>query len=140
MATHTGGCHCGRVRFEVIAPRVLNVTDCNCSVCSKSGYLHLIVPKAGFRLLSGEDALTTYQFNTHTARHMFCSACGIKAFYVPRSHPDGYSVNARCLDEGTVEQMKVVPSDGKNWERTHSTGKGESSQSAVDRQLGDRDG
>jgi len=140
MATHTGGCHCGRVRFEVIAPRVLSVTDCNCSVCSKSGYLHLIVPKSGFRLLSGEDALTTYQFNTRTARHMFCSVCGIKAFYVPRSHPDGYSVNARCLEEGTVEQMKVIFSDGKNWERTHLTEKGESLESAVDQQPGDRDG
>ena len=103
--------------FEVIAPRVLNVTDCNCSICSKSGYLHLIVPKSQFKLLCGEDVLTTYQFNTRTARLLFCSVCGIKAFYVPRSHPDGYSVNARCLDEGTIEQVKVVPSDGKNWKK-----------------------
>jgi hypothetical protein len=79
----------------------------------------LIVPKSQFKLLSGEDVLTTYQFNTRTARHLFCSVCGIKAFYVPRSHPEGYSVNARCLDEGTIEQVKVVSSDGKNWEKTH---------------------
>jgi hypothetical protein len=124
MITHTGGCHCGRVRFEVIAPSVLNVTDCNCSICSKSGYLHLIVAKSRFKLLSGADVLTTYQFNTRTAKHLFCSVCGVKAFYVPRSHPDGYSVNARCLDEGTVEQMNVAATDGKNWEKTHPAGRG----------------
>jgi hypothetical protein len=124
MVIHTGSCHCKRVRFEVTAPRVLNVTDCNCSICSKSGYLHLIVPKSRFKLLSGQDALTTYQFNTRTARHLFCSVCGIKSFYVPRSHPDGYSVNARCLDASTIEQMTVVPSDGKNWEKTYPAGRG----------------
>src|SRR4051812_39839235 len=105
MITHTGGCHCGRVRFEADAPKRIEVTDCNCSICAKSGYLHLIVPKPQFRLLSGEGALTAYQFNTGKARHLFCANCGIKSFYVPRSHPDGYSVNARCLDEGTVEHM-----------------------------------
>jgi len=124
MITHRGGCHCGRVRFEVVAPARLEVTECNCSICSKSGYLHLIVPKSRFKLLSGAQVLTTYQFNTRTARHLFCSACGIKAFYVPRSHPDGYSVNARCLDEGTVAEMSVIPLDGRNWEKTHPSGRG----------------
>jgi hypothetical protein len=123
MIKHTGGCHCGRVRFEVMAPARIEVSDCNCSICSKSGYLHLIVPSSRFTLVQGADALTTYRFNTGTAKHMFCSVCGIKSFYVPRSHPDGYSVNARCLDEGTVEAMKTVPSDGKNWERTHGAGR-----------------
>jgi len=118
--THAGGCHCGRVRFEAVAPTRLVVTDCNCSICGKAGYLHLIVPKSRFKLLSGADVLTTYRFNTGTAKHLFCSVCGVKSFYVPRSHPDGYSVNARCLDEGTVEQLIVVPLDGKNWEKTHS--------------------
>jgi hypothetical protein len=117
MRTHSGGCHCGRVRFEVIAPAVLEVSDCNCSICSKSGYLHLIVPAARFKLLSGEDALTTYTFNTGTARHFFCSACGVKSFYIPRSHPDGVSVNARCIDEGTIESMSVVPYNGREWEK-----------------------
>lgn len=120
MITHKGGCHCGRVRFEIAAPESIEVIDCNCSMCSRAGYLHLIVPKSRFRLLSGEGALTTYQFNTGTARHLFCSACGIKSFYVPRSHPDSYSVNARCLDEGTVKAMKIVPKDGRNWERTYA--------------------
>lgn len=116
MVTHAGGCHCGRVRFEVQAPARLPVSDCNCSMCSKAGYLHLLVPKSRFRLLRGEEVLTTYQFNTGTARHLFCSVCGIKSFYVPRSNPDGYSVNARCLDAGTVGSMQVEPFDGRNWE------------------------
>ena len=119
MIKHTGGCHCGRVRFEVSAPAQLEVTDCNCSICNKSGYLHLIVPKSQFKLLSGADALSTYEFNTGTAKHLFCSVCGIKSFYVPRSHPDGYSVNARCLDEGTVTGMTIRKMDGVNWERSH---------------------
>ena len=124
MVRHTGGCHCGRVRFEVTAPARIEVSDCDCSICSKAGYLHLIVPKSRFKLLAGEEHLKTYQFNTGTARHLFCSVCGIKSFYVPRSHPDGFSVNARCLDEGTVEEMTVIPLDGKNWERSHPGGRG----------------
>lgn len=122
MKTHTGGCHCGRVRFEVSAPARIDVTDCNCSMCTKAGYLHLIVPKDRFRLLSGEDALTAYQFNTGVAKHLFCRVCGIKSFYVPRSHPDAFSVNVRCLDEGTVQSMNVVKKDGRNWEKTYLKG------------------
>ena len=116
MIKHTGGCHCGKVRFEVEAPAEIEVGDCNCSMCSRTGYQHLMVQKERFRLLSGEDALTTYQFNTGTAKHLFCRHCGIKSFYVPRSHPDGYSVNARALDPGTVRRQVVVPFDGANWE------------------------
>jgi hypothetical protein len=122
MTTHTGGCHCGRVRFEVSAPARIEVTDCDCSICSKAGYLHLIVTKDRFKLLSGDDVLAKYEFNTGTAKHYFCSICGIKSFYVPRSHPEGYSVNARCLDEGTVEAMDIVKKDGRNWEKTHRKG------------------
>ena len=125
MIKHTGGCHCGRVRFEVTAPARLDVSECNCSICSKTGFLHLIVPRARFKLLSGEESLTTYRFNTGVAKHLFCSTCGIKSFYVPRSHPDGYSVNARCLDEGTVEGMSVKKIDGKNWEKQYPAGRGE---------------
>ena len=122
MVTHRGGCHCGRVRFEVLAPSRLTVSNCNCSICTMSGYRHLIVPADRFRLVSGQDALTTYTFNTHTARHMFCSTCGIKSFYVPRSHPDGFSVNANCIDPETIEELTVQDTDGRNWEATHSQG------------------
>ena len=125
VVTHTGGCHCGRVRFEVQAPAQLGVTDCNCSMCSKAGFLHLIVPAARFRLLRGESSLTTYQFNTGTARHLFCNVCGIKSFYLPRSHPDGFSVNARCLDAGTVTGMRVVACNGRDWERQFPAGRGD---------------
>ena len=125
MIAHAGGCHCGRVRFEVLAPAELEVSECNCSICSKTGFLHLIVPKERFRLLSGLDALATYTFNTGTARHLFCPVCGIKSFYVPRSHPDGYSVNARCLDEGTVKRLNVRQIDGRNWEQQYPAGRGE---------------
>ena len=125
MITHRGGCHCGRVRFEVDAPAELPVDDCNCSMCSRFGYLHLIVPADRFRLVQGRDALTTYTFNTGTAKHHFCSTCGVKSFYVPRSHPDGFSVNARCIDSPTVTGMKITPVDGKNWEQHYPAGRGE---------------
>lgn len=117
LVIHRGGCHCGRVRFEVQAPARLDVLDCNCSICRMSGFLHLIVPAERFKLVSGAEALTSYRFNTGTARHLFCSVCGVKSFYVPRSHPDGYSVNLRCLDPGTVEDVRSAPFDGRNWEQ-----------------------
>ena len=117
MTTHTGGCHCGRVRFEADAPAVIAATECNCSICQKSGYLHLFVALSDFRLLSGEDDLTTYTFNTGVAKHRFCRHCGIKSFYIPRSHPDGVSVNVRCLDPATIERVDVTAFDGRNWEQ-----------------------
>jgi len=118
LVTHRGGCHCGDVAFEVEAPARLTVQDCNCSMCSMTGYLHLIVPASRFRLLRGDDRLTVYTFNTGVARHLFCRRCGIKSFYVPRSNPDGYSVNARCLDRSTIEHLAIEPFDGQNWERS----------------------
>lgn len=111
MVVHHGGCHCGRVRFEVDAPPRLQVLDCNCSICRMTGFLHLIVPARAFRLRSGAGALVEYSFGTGIARHRFCAHCGIKAFYVPRSHPDGIDVNARCLDPGSVEALEIVPFD-----------------------------
>lgn len=107
LVTHRGGCHCGAVTFEVEAPARLTVSDCNCSICRMSGYQHLIVPRARFRLLSGAESLSEYRFNTGTARHLFCRHCGVKSFYVPRSNPDGYSVNARCLDPASIEHIEV---------------------------------
>lgn len=124
LITHRGGCHCGRVRFEVDAPAHPRIVDCNCSMCSRFGFLHLIIPGHQFRLLQGHDALTTYSFNTHTAKHLFCSTCGVKSFYVPRSHPDGFSVNARCLDKGTMTGMDIEPFNGQEWEAQYPDGKG----------------
>lgn len=120
MKTHSGGCHCGAVRFEIEAPARIEAHECNCSICSRSGYLHLIVPGERFRLLSGREALQSYRFGTGVAEHLFCRVCGIKSFYVPRSNPDGISVNVRCLDEGSVESLHVEPFDGRNWERNAS--------------------
>ncbi|MFC7301875.1 GFA family protein [Cognatiluteimonas weifangensis] len=114
LVTHRGGCHCRRVRFEVDAPAALQVLDCNCSICRMSGFWHLIVPAARFRLLAGAADLAEYRFNTGVARHRFCRHCGIKAFYVPRSHPDGIDVNARCLDPGSVAALEIVPFDDRN--------------------------
>jgi hypothetical protein len=101
----------------VRAPARITVEDCNCSICRKSGFLHLIVDKARFTLLKGHRTLATYRFNTGAAKHFFCKFCGIKSFYVPRSHPDGYSVNVRCLDPGTVKGMRVRKFNGAEWEK-----------------------
>jgi hypothetical protein len=114
--THRGGCHCGDVAFEVAAPAELLVQECNCSICRMTGFLHLIVPASRFVLIRGADSLNTYTFNTGTARHLFCRRCGIKSFYVPRSNPDGFSVNVHCLDPATVTRLTIEPFDGQNWE------------------------
>jgi hypothetical protein len=118
MTWRAGGCHCGAVRFDVQTPEAVEVEDCNCSMCGRTGFLHLIVPTSRFRLRSGEDKLTSYRFNTRTANHLFCSVCGVKSFYVPRSNPDGFSVNLRCLDDPRgFTEVKVVNFDGcGNWE------------------------
>jgi hypothetical protein len=116
MAVHRGGCHCGRVRFRVEGPAVLDVSECNCSICAPVAYLHWIVPRERFHLERGADCLVTYTFHTETARHLFCGTCGVKSFYVPRSHPDGYSVNVRCLDPGSVAELRVTRFDGAHWE------------------------
>jgi hypothetical protein len=125
MITHKGGCHCGRVRFEVDAPAELYIDDCNCSMCTRTGFQHLIVTSDRFRITQGSEALTSYTFNTGTAKHCFCGVCGIKPFYVPRSHPDGWSVNARCIDPGTVTRTTINPIDGRNWEQQYPEGRGE---------------
>ena len=117
MITHSfdGGCHCGRVRFRV-RTETLEALDCNCSICTKKGFLHLIVEKEAFTLLSGEDDLTTYTFNTGVAKHMFCRTCGIHPFYIPRSHPDGVDVNVRCLDDDALARFTVTRFEGREWE------------------------
>lgn len=108
---HHGGCHCRRVRFQVQASTQIIALDCNCSICRMNGFQHLIVPAAHFQLLQGADALVDYRFNTGAARHRFCRHCGIKGFYVPRSHPDGIDVNVRCLDPDTISGLTLVPFD-----------------------------
>jgi len=115
LKTMEGGCHCRRVRFRVTAD-LTRVTDCNCSICTKKGILHLGAAREDFELLSGEDALATYQFNTGTAQHTFCKHCGIHPFYVPRSDPDKIDVNVRCLDDIDLAAILPKPFDGKNWE------------------------
>jgi hypothetical protein len=120
VATYTGGCHCGRVRFEVTA-ELTSVTECNCSICTRKGYLHLIVPREQFRLVQGEAELQTYRFGTGVARHHFCRHCGVASFYVPRSHPDHIDVNARCLDGVDVAALPVRRFDGRHWEASIGT-------------------
>ena len=113
--TYQGGCHCGEVRFEVRFEQYKAI-NCNCSICTKKGFIHLIVPSEQFTLLGGADVLTTYTFNTHTAKHTFCRICGIHPFYHPRSHPDSIDVNLRCLDGDVLSQFDLEPFDGANWE------------------------
>lgn len=113
---YAGSCHCGAVRFEIEAPEVIEADYCNCSICSKSGYLHLILPLSKFKLLSGADDLTTYTFNSGVAKHTFCKVCGVKPFYTPRSNPDGIDVNVNCLDTRPVA-VNVTEFDGLNWEQ-----------------------
>ena len=116
FVTYSGGKRCGAVRFTVAVDKH-EASDCNCSICKKKGFLHLIVPPERFTLLSGEDVLTTYTFNTGTAKHTFCRICGIHSFYRPRSHPDQFDVNVRCLDSDAVSQFQILPFDGVNWEQ-----------------------
>lgn len=113
---YEGGCHCGAVRFQVIVDN-WEVHNCNCSICSKKGFLHLIVPPEQFTLLRGANVLTTYTFNTGIAKHTFCGICGIHPFYRPRSHPEAFDVNVRCLDGDVLAQFRIVPFDGAHWEQ-----------------------
>jgi hypothetical protein len=116
MIEVTGGCHCGAVRFAARLPdEPVPALDCNCSVCSMTGFLHIMVPHGDFELVTGRVALTSYRFGTGAAEHLFCATCGVKSFYQPRSHPHAWSVNARCLDRPV--QLAVEQFDGRDWER-----------------------
>uniref|UniRef100_A0AAQ4QUC7 Centromere protein V n=2 Tax=Gasterosteus aculeatus aculeatus TaxID=481459 RepID=A0AAQ4QUC7_GASAC len=118
LVKHTGGCHCGAVRFEVTSSPDLHVFQCNCSICTKKQNNHFIVPKNLFTLLQGSDNLTTYTFNTRIAKHTFCKTCGVQSFYTPRSNPDGYGVAPHCLDPGTVRSVTVENFCGEKWEES----------------------
>ncbi len=119
MTVTRGGCHCGAVAFEVDG-RPEEVEVCNCSMCAKRAFLHWYVARDAFRLLTPWDAIATYTFNTGVAQHYFCKTCGICSFYVPRSDPDKYSVNVRCLDGVDPDRFDPKPFDGRNWERAHA--------------------
>ncbi|XP_006815732.1 centromere protein V-like [Saccoglossus kowalevskii] len=116
LVRHVGGCHCGAVRFEVFAPDVVEVSECNCSICVKKQNHHFIVPNSKFKILQGEDNLTCYTFNTHVAKHTFCKTCGVQSFYSPRSNPDGKGIAIHCLDPGTMKDVTRASVDGANWE------------------------
>ena len=117
MLTCSGGCHCGRVKYEIKIPEKILVNRCSCSICQKSGYLHLIVPANRFKLICGEEGLFEYRFHTGVARHLFCRVCGIKSFYVPRSHPESFSVNLNCIDLPDEVDVTVEEFDGRNWSK-----------------------
>ena len=116
MPRYAGSCHCGRVRFEIDGA-IDRVTECNCSICAKKGFLHLIVPRDRFELVSGAEDLSTYEFNTRIAKHHFCRHCGIHSFYVPRSDPDKIDVNVRCLDGVNLDEVRPARFDGLHWEQ-----------------------
>jgi hypothetical protein len=122
MPRYAGSCHCGAVRFEVDAA-IDRITECNCSVCAKKGILHLRVQPESFRLLAGDAQLGTYQFGTRTAKHHFCTVCGIHTFTRPRAAPQLYTVNVRCLDDFDLASVRdrIVAFDGRNWESSIGT-------------------
>ena len=116
MIEVSGGCHCGAVRFTAKLPNApVPALDCNCSVCSMTGFLHVMVPHEDFELHTGRDALASYKFGTGAADHLFCSRCGVKSFYQPRSHPDSWSLNANCFD--VPVELSVEKFDGRHWEQ-----------------------
>ncbi len=117
-----GGCHCGRVRYEVEG-EIDRVLECNCSICTKKAYLHWIVPRERFRLLTPSEELATYRFNTGVAKHHFCKTCGVAPFYIPRSDPDKIDVNLRCVEGVDPATVQVVPFDGLHWERAQGRSK-----------------
>jgi len=117
MVTHLGSCHCNQIQFEVIGEKNIKVLDCSCSICSILNYKHYIVDKSQFKLLKGKKYLSTYTFNTNVAKHLFCKNCGIKSFYIPRSHPDSISVNLNCIHSKTINKVKIIKFDGKHWNK-----------------------
>jgi hypothetical protein len=120
MPSYQGGCHCGRVRIEVTA-QIDEAIECNCSICTKKGLLHLIVEPKQFRLLTPQDAVAVYQFNTKTAKHYFCPTCGVCSYYIPRSHPDKIDVNVRCVEGITLAELIIIPFNGREWEKSRHT-------------------
>lgn len=116
LPNHTGSCHCGALKFSFLSPKNVTVQRCNCSICTMTGFVHLIVPQEQFELKTGKDNLSEYQFNTSIAKHLFCKTCGVKSYYIPRSNPKGVSINMNCIEQSTFDQITVEDFDGQNWE------------------------
>ena len=116
---YEGGCHCGQVRFRVTTD-LSGILDCNCSICTKKGFLHLIVPPEKFELLTDPAAISTYTFNTGIAKQTFCRNCGMHPFYTPRSHPDMIDVNVRCLEGVDLKTLTITPYNGQDWEQARA--------------------
>jgi hypothetical protein len=116
MIEVSGGCHCGAVRFSAKLPNApVPALDCNCSICTMTGFMHVMVPHEDFELLTGRGSLKSYKFGSAAADHLFCSNCGVKSFYQPRSHPDSWSLNANCFDAPIT--LSVEKFDGRHWEQ-----------------------
>ena len=115
IITHYGNCHCKQIQFKAIGTENIEVLNCSCSICSMTNYKHYIISKEQFTLLKGRNFLSTYKFNTNVAKHLFCKKCGIKSFYIPRSHPNSISVNLNCINSNTIKNIKIINFDGKNW-------------------------
>ena|SRR5207302_7967868 len=116
MDTYTGGCHCGAVRYEVLGD-FAKAMECNCSHCSKKGFLLAFVPSEDFRLLRGEDNLTDYRFNTKHIAHLFCKTCGTQSFGRGQNR-DGTPttmVNLRCVDDIDPEAIEIMKVNGKDF-------------------------
>jgi hypothetical protein len=128
MPNYKGGCHCGAFRLTVCRDAPIDrLIDCNCSICSKKGVLHLPVQENELTIDQspggrGESSLTQYQWGTNTAKHWFCPTCGIHVLNRPRNAPERYSVNARCLDDfGTIlTSVTIVPFDGQDHPKDRS--------------------
>ena len=117
IVTHNGSCHCKQIQFKAIGSDNIEVLNCSCSICSITNYKHYLIPKKQFTLLKGKSFLSVYKFNTNFAKHYFCKKCGIKSFYIPRSHPDHISVNLNCIYSNTIKNIKTINFDGKNWKK-----------------------
>jgi hypothetical protein len=113
MKEYIGQCHCGGISFRFYSEDSVEIWKCNCSICEPLDYEHLFIKHDDFTIINGEELISEYSFGTKKAKHLFCKKCGIKSFYQPRSHPDSYSVNLKCI-KNPPEVTNIVYFDGKN--------------------------
>jgi len=112
MKEYLGGCHCGEIKYKFVSDELVEIWKCNCSICKMHDYEHLFIDHNNFTIIKGSELIAKYCFGTKSAEHLFCKICGIKSFYQPRSHPESYSINLRCVDE-PPEIKNIVYFDGK---------------------------